>query len=252
MNIVIIEDEILTAEDLKETILDLMPAANILKIIKTVKEAKQYFSVPVDIDLIFCDIQLGDGLSFEIFRHAQPPAPIVFCTAFDEYALEAFETNGIHYILKPFDESKIADALNKFQSLKSSFKSPDNTFEKVKNLLEQQRSKQDSSILVFFQDKVIPVKINNVALFFIKNEVSHLLTFEGNLYYINKSLDEIQQLCGDDFYRANRQFIINRNAIKEMEHSQSRKISVSLNVPFNESILVSKEKMANFLEWLKN
>lgn len=251
MNVLIIEDELLTADDLKSTLQDLIPTINIVKTLHSVKESLQFFRYPNNIDLIFSDIQLGDGLSFEIFKQSTIQAPIIFCTAYDEYALKAFEANGIHYVLKPFDEAKIAEAINKFQNLKASFQAPDDSFNKVIELLQQHREGKDNSILVTFQDKVIPIKIINIALFYIKNEVSHLLTFDGNFYYINMSLDEIQQLCGNDFYRANRQYIVNRRAIKQVEHLLSRKVSLVLNIAYNENILISKEKVSNFMEWLK-
>jgi Response regulator containing CheY-like receiver and SARP domains len=123
MNIIIIEDERLTAEDLKDIIIENNPDCNVIKILSSVKEATEYLSSHPQPDLIFSDIQLGDGLSFEIYKQVQVNVPIVFCTAYDEYALTAFETNGIHYILKPFNEDKIAEAIEKFKRLKDYFSS---------------------------------------------------------------------------------------------------------------------------------
>ncbi|OJV53617.1 MAG: DNA-binding response regulator [Bacteroidetes bacterium 43-16] len=252
MNIIIIEDERLTAEDLKDIITDNNPDCQVIKILSSVKEAVDYLQANPQPDLIFSDIQLGDGLSFEIYKKVKINVPIVFCTAYDEYALTAFETNGIHYILKPFDEGKIAEAIEKFKTLKNSFHSEeDHSLTKVLDLLQNKQNENSGSILVYQQDKVIPVKLKNIALFYIKNEVTHLLTFDQKVYYVNKSLDEVQQTCGYDFYRANRQFILNREAIKEVSQTLSRKISVSLKFDFDEDILVSKEKMTDFLTWLK-
>lgn len=252
MNIIIIEDERLTAEDLKDIITENNPDCNVIKILSSVKEATEYLSSHPQPDLIFSDIQLGDGLSFEIYKQVQINVPIVFCTAYDEYALTAFETNGIHYILKPFNEDKIAEAIEKFKRLKDSFHhEEDNSLSKVLDLLQTRQPENSGSVLVYQQDKVIPVKLKNIALFYIKNEVTHLMTFDHKVYYINKSLDEVQQNCGPDFYRANRQYILNREAIKEVSQTLSRKISVTLKFDFEEDILVSKEKMTDFLTWLK-
>ncbi len=252
MNIIIIEDERLTAEDLKDIISESNPDCNVVKILSSVKEAISYLSSNPAPDLIFSDIQLGDGLSFDIYDAVKISTPIIFCTAYDEYALSAFNANGIHYILKPFDEKIIHEALDKYRRLtasKSDFDS--NSLNKVLEALNQKNNESNGSILVYQQDKVIPVKLKDIALFYIKNEVTHLYTFEQKLYYINKSLDEVQHTCGNDFYRANRQFILNRNAVKEVSQTLSRKVSVHLNFPFDEDVLVSKEKMTDFLTWLK-
>lgn len=250
MNIVIVEDEKLTAEDLKDTILRVSPDLKVATILSSVKEAIAYFKSNPMPQLIFSDIQLGDGLSFDIYQEVEVSAPIVFCTAYDEYALQAFDTNGIHYILKPFDEKKVEEAIEKFRNLQSVFTEEHTSFMKVLETLQKPRG-VTQSLLVYQQDKVIPVKFRDIALFYIKNEVTHLYTFSQKIYYINKSLDVIQQICGDDFYRANRQYIVNRSAIREVNQSLSRKVSVQLNVPFQENITISKEKMTDFLDWLK-
>ncbi|MFV0605430.1 MAG: LytR/AlgR family response regulator transcription factor [Niabella sp.] len=251
MNIVIVEDERLTAEDLSDIIKEVNPQVTIQKILSSVKDAVSYFRSNPLPDLIFSDIQLGDGLSFEIYKQVHIKVPIIFCTAYDDYALNAFKANGIHYILKPFDENAIVEAFEKFQQLKSVFSINEQSLEKVLEALNvQTRDELPSSLLVYQQDKVIPIKFDDIALFFIKNNVSHLKTFNGKTYYVNKSLDEIQQLTGDGFYRANRQFVLNRNVIKEVRYTNSRKVEILLNIDFDNTILVSKEKMTDFLNWL--
>lgn len=252
MDIIIIEDEPITAEDLQDIITHLYPEAVVRTILSSVREAIAYFRNNPMPQLIFSDIQLGDGLSFEIFEAVYIPVPIIFCTAYDAYALNAFKTNGIHYILKPFDETLIREAVEKFQKLRSSFSVDKDALTRLLSSLRQPVPESQGSLLVHQADKIIPVKIKDIALFYIKNEVCHLFTFDHKTFYINKSLDEVQQLCGPDFYRANRQYIVNRNAVKEVSQTLARKVTVGLNVSFPESILVSKEKMTDFYEWLKN
>ncbi len=251
MNIVIVEDEQLTAEYLKDIIESLKSGTQVVKILRSVKEAVQYFQHNTAPDLIFSDIQLGDGLSFDIYSQIELNRPIIFCTAYDEYALNAFEAKGIHYVLKPFDENKIAEALDKFEKFKLSFQVGNASLEEVLNLLKSPKQEKPRSVLVYQHDKVIPVKFEDISLFFIKNEVTHLITFKGKIYNLNKSLDEVQQQCDDNFFRANRQFIVSKNAVKEVSQTLSRKVSVTLNIPFEGDILVSKEKMTDFLNWLK-
>lgn len=252
MNIIIVEDERLTAEDLKDIITDNHPDCKVVKVLSSVKEAIAYFTDHPAPDLIFSDIQLGDGLSFDIYKAVVINTPIIFCTAYDEYALSAFNANGIHYILKPFDEKAIIDAIAKYRRLTAGHAEQDRqALNKVLDALQQKSTESAGSLLVYQQDKVIPIKLKDIALFYIKNDITHLYTFEQKLFYINKSLDELQHGCGGDFYRANRQFILNRNAVKEVSQTLSRKVSVHLNIPFDEDILVSKEKMSDFLAWLK-
>lgn len=251
MDIIIIEDERITAEDLQDIITEIYPEAVVRTILSSVKEAVRYFKNNPMPQLIFSDIQLGDGLSFEIFREVYIPVPIIFCTAYDAYALNAFKTNGIHYILKPFDETLIMEAIEKFKKLRSSFSVDNEALSRLLTTIRQPQMESQGSVLVHQGDKVIPVKIKDIAVFYIKNEVCHLLTFDQKIFYINKSLDEVQQLCGADFYRANRQFIVNRNAVKEVSQTLARKVTVGLNVNFPESVLVSKEKMTDFYEWLR-
>src|SRR3989339_245967 len=174
MKIVIIEDELLTAEDLKNTILDIEPDARVIAILSSIKEAVFYFQKNERPDLIFSDIQLGDGLSFEIFKEIPITTPVIFCTAYDEYALQAFKANGIDYILKPFDEKAVRTALGKFVKLKDP--GPD--------LQKQIRQAPHSSLLVYQRDKIFPIRLCDVALIYVENEITHLLTFEKKIFTI--------------------------------------------------------------------
>ena len=254
MTIVIIEDEKLTAEDLADIINRVAPHAEIKAMLPSVRNAVHYFKNNATPDLIFSDIQLGDGLSFDIFAEIDIEAPIIFCTAFDEYAIKAFNANGIHYVLKPFNQEKIKEAFDKYEKLKQTFSSWSHSLENIVQALDRQKpdpANRERTLLVYFKDSVIPVKLEDVALFYIKNEATHLYTFDQKQYVINKSLEEIQKLDSHLFYRANRQFIVNRNAIKEASSYLSRKISIELVLPFEDTITISKEKMTAFLDWLK-
>ena len=251
MNILIIEDERLTAEDLGDMIVQAEPGAKIISVLSSVQEAIAYFNENEEPDLIFSDIQLGDGLSFEIFQTVDIKAPIIFCTAYDEYAIEAFKTNGIHYILKPFKEQEIIKALEKYKTLRATFAPADHSLNTILQLFQQKKQPKATSVLVHYKEKIIPVKLDDIALFYIKHEVTHLYTFDQKTYTLNKTLDEVQQISGYDFHRANRQFIVNRNAVQNVEQYFSRKVSVVLSMPFDTRIIVSKEKITPFLEWLE-
>lgn len=250
MNIVIIEDEKLTAKDLEEVILEVAPMATIDAVLYSVKQAVNYLSKNPAPDLIFSDIQLGDGLSFEIFDTVAVKTPIVFCTAYDEYALHAFRLNGIDYVLKPFTPDAIQAALDKYKDLSEAFSGGADSVSEIQRLLKEIKPTGSTSILVNHREKIIPIKIADIAIFYIENQATRLLTLDGTAYYLNKTLDQLEQQCGDNFFRANRQFLLNREAISDASHHLSRKFSVHLKIPFEHSITISRDKLKDFLEWL--
>jgi len=163
VKIIIIEDERNTAEDLKETILKVQPDASIIAMLHSVKEALAYFAVNEKPDLLFCDIQLGDGTSFDILSKIQIKTPVIFCTAYDEFALTAFETHSIDYIMKPFDTATVAKALAKYRDLKDMLSPLNHNL--ILELLEN-KSKGSDRMLVRYKDKILPIEYTDIALFF--------------------------------------------------------------------------------------
>ncbi|KAA3436959.1 LytR/AlgR family response regulator transcription factor [Rufibacter hautae] len=250
MNIVIIEDEPLTAEDLEDTLLEVEPGAKILAVLASVKAAIAYFKENPQPDLIFSDIQLGDGLSFEVFQAVDITKPVVFCTAYNEYALEAFKANGIDYILKPFSRETIQKTLLKYKKLQESLAPAKPDYQALLQLLDQRPAQKPQSVLVFQRDKIIPLPLDQIAVVYSQNLVTHVLTFDQKKYTLNQNMEEMEALCGNQFFRANRQFLLHYKAIKEASQYFGRKLSVTLNIPFQEEIIVSKAKSPLFLHWL--
>lgn len=251
MKIVIIEDEALTAENLKDSLLEVKSDIQILVILDSVKNAISWFKSNEQPDLIFSDIQLGDGLSFEIFNQVPITTPVVFCTAFDEYAIKAFKANGIDYILKPFDEQDIANSLKHFDDLKKKFTSNQVQLNNMLQLFQDKFSQQKKIfVLVYYKDKILPIKASDIAIFYLENKITYLITFDQLRYSINKPLEELETLVGDDFYRANRQFLIQRSAIKEVVQYFARSLIVKLTIPFQEEIKINKVKVPDFLNWM--
>lgn len=252
MKVVLIEDERLTAEDLADCLMTLRENYQVVKILSSLNEARAYFDEPHPVDLIFSDIHLGDGLSFELFETHPPKAPVIFCTAYDHHALEAFKANGIDYILKPFKTSNIELALEKFERLSPRISKPETH---ITQLLEwfgkPAAESRQSAILVHYKDKIIPFLLQDVALFYIRNEVTHLLDFEQKSYAIDQTLDEIDRMNAAFLFRVNRQFIVNRKAVKDVHHHFARKLQVNLTLDFAEPILISKERSPLFLKWLE-
>lgn len=250
MRIVIIEDEKITAKDLEQTILQLYPETEIAAIVSTVKEGVQYFAEGTNVELIFSDIQLGDGLSFEIFSRVEIRVPVIFCTAYDEFALQAFKANGIDYILKPFTTDSVAAAIKKYLNLRENMTGNTVRYESLEQLFTSRKSAEPGAVLVYHKDKILPVAISQIAFFYLKNGIVQLTTFDQKTYLVNKSIDELAKLTGALFFRANRQFLVNRKAVVDASSYLSRKLSVTLTVPTTETITISKEKMPQFLDWL--
>lgn len=251
MNVVLIEDEKLVSDDLSDILQSLDGSINITKTISSVKEAVHYFKNNSTPQLIFSDIQLGDGYSFEIFKQMQTNAPVIYCTAFNQHSLQAFENNGIAYVLKPYTKTTIKQALDKYQALKKTF------------TLQQQinydqliaaiagNSTKPQTLLVNYKNKIIPVKINEIAFFTIEHKTTSLVTLQNQQFTIHHTLDELEEISGSGFFRANRQFLINRSAVKEVLHYGLRKLFVQLCVDTSEEVVINKVKITPFLNWLK-
>ncbi|MCB0775029.1 MAG: response regulator transcription factor [Chitinophagaceae bacterium] len=252
MRIVIIEDEPLMAEDLRETLAKISENIQVDKTLTSVTEAVSYLANNTAPDLIFSDIQLGDGKSFEIFNKAKINIPVIFCTAYDAFALEAFKNNGIDYVLKPFTKRTIKNAIDKYNLLLAG----NNNYFDYRSILNDMEaissgSSKQSYLLINERDKIIPIKISDVLLFDIEYKMVQMVTILNQRYRVNYTLDELEQICGQAFYRVNRKFLINRNAVKEIRQHYARKLLVKLKAENDPEVLVSKGKVTEFLNWLR-
>ncbi|WP_183557590.1 LytR/AlgR family response regulator transcription factor [Mucilaginibacter sp. SP1R1] len=251
MKITIIEDEELVADDLERNIRELIDQPVYIVKLRSVKEGIAYFRKAEPQDLIFSDIQLGDGLSFEIFVAKSVSVPVIFCTAYNEYALDAFKANGIDYILKPFTRQTLQCAIQKYKQLQQVFSTEQTPqYDALMRLLVGKDTQQAASVLVYHQDKIIPIKMDEIAIFYIENEVTHLMTFGGKSYYPNKNMDELEKLSGNCFFRTNRQSLVCRKAIVDVSSFFTRKLSINLNIPFHNKVTVSQARSSQFLNWL--
>jgi two-component system, LytTR family, response regulator LytT len=257
MKVLIIEDEPITARELKFVLRKVEKNIEILDTVDSVETALELLR-EMQPDLIFSDIHLADGTCFEIYRQIQINCPIVFCTAYDDYAIEAFQTNGVAYVLKPFNEQSIGDALEKVKKITNLGAINTATHAETSNIdiealakLLMNKEEFKSSFLVSKASKLIPVDISNVAFFYIKNEIVMLHTIKGDYYATEYSLDKLEnEVNPHDFYRANRQFLINRRVVKEVEQYFARKLVVKILVATPEQIIVSKAKATDFTKWL--
>jgi len=252
MNITIIEDELRTAKSLENILKELRPFAKITGPHQSIEEAVAVLSAGAPPDLIFMDIQLADGLSFEIFKSVDICSPVVFCTAFDEYSLEAFKRNGVDYILKPFSKEDIAAALGKVDDLKNFFQQK--AARDISDFfIQMEQSAEKTTFLVFKQQKYTTVQNAQIAYFYIRNDSTSIMCFDGQEFSLNQSLDQISgQVSQKQFFRVNRQYLVNFSAIKEIEHYFLRKLYVKLLIQTPEKLLINKEKSSAFLSWMEN
>jgi two-component system LytT family response regulator len=248
MNTIIIEDELLAAKNLI-SILNQIGDIQVLAQLESIAESVEWFDSHPHPDVVFMDIHLADGSSFEIFERTSIKCPVIFTTAYDEYALKAFKVNSIDYLLKPIDIQDVRQALAKFQSMK-----PSNMTDELHKLLDsfkEQASYKTNLLVPTKGDKLIPLPVDEIAFIYIESGVTKAITYSEKVFFLESNLDEImKQLNPTEFFRANRQFIISRHAVKDMDLWFNSRLSVNLKVPVPEKILISKARNTEFKHWL--
>jgi two-component system response regulator LytT len=252
MNILIIEDEPHTAQILSEIIVQVRPDSIILETLESIEQSVKFLSNDKNLpDLIFSDIQLADGLSFEIFSKVQLKCPIIFCTAFDQYTLQAFKTNGIEYVLKPVKEEDVELAFTKYETLKESLKPDTEIVNLLKNTF-QKKENYKSSILVHVKESFIPIEVSKIAFLIVNTEILYIHTFDNKRYPVFKAMSEIEaSLDPTIFFRINRQVLLNKKAIKEIQPYFKRKVIVKTDLKIKEQLIVSRLKVTEFMNWIE-
>jgi DNA-binding LytR/AlgR family response regulator len=250
MNIIIIEDEKPAARLLQRKVEKL--GLQVHTLLHSVEEALDWFHHNTHPDLIFLDIQLSDGLSFEIFEQIDIKSAVIFTTAFDEYALRAFKLNSIDYLLKPIDEDELEVAINKFKSQVQKNTVSNLDFDMIKKMIlgnETKEFKKRFSVKIGQQLKVFSV--DEVECFYSENKGTYLHTFEGRNYLLDATLEQIEEeLNPKDFYRVSRKFIIPLKAIKEIQVYSNSRLKVILPTYKDEEVIVSREKVSDFKNWI--
>ena len=249
--VIIVEDETAAAVNLRSMLSTVVGEVEVVALLESVEEAVEYFRGDVDADVVFMDIHLADGDSFRIFRSVEIDIPIIFTTAYDEYALEAFKVNSIDYLLKPFGEEELRRALDKLNRLTASERVAQRG--SVEKMVAERESEVVQTMLVRYKDKIIPVKMDDVAYFYTYAERVTLTTLSGESYPVDKTLEALsQQLSEDKFFRANRQFIISRSAVKDIAVWFGSRLALNLTVETPERIIISKARVPEFKQWLQS
>ncbi len=249
MKAVIVEDEYVAARSLERLIGQLDDTISIVAVLQSVEESVEWFSANPSPDLVFMDIHLADGDSFAIFDKTEVHCPIIFTTAYDEYALKAFEVNSIDYLLKPINRKSLGKALDKLKVF--SFKD-NNTHlvEKIVSSIRETKSAHRKHFLIPYKDKLIPLPVEEIAFIYTAYKMAKIVCFNKQTYSVDASLDELyRQLNPSMFFRANRQYIVSHRAITDLTVWFGGRLSVNLSVDTPEKIIVSRARNADFKEW---
>lgn len=253
MKAIIIEDESLIARQLSAKIATLAPDVQVLELIPSLKVARRWLGEHAQPDLIFMDIQLSDGVSFEIFETYDLTCPVIFITAFDEYAIRAFKVNGIDYLLKPVEDADLLKAIDKCRKLiKPAETAIPNNWSDLLQSLSQQASKPlyKEKFIVHMRNQWVPIATKDIACF-LRENLNYIFTHDGTKYILDTStLDDIEELLDPQkFYRANRQCIVNMDAIQSVKLHDNAKLTLFLKAPLKMEQDISREKAPVFKKW---
>ena len=251
MNVLIIEDEKPSARYLQR----MLEKQNLFvtQVLHSVQDSIAWFQNNPHPDLIFLDIQLGDGLSFDIFETVDVKSSIIFTTAFDEYALKAFKLNSIDYLLKPIDKKELEVAVNKYRSFKLPSENINFDFEDIKRLLgnpvEREYKKRFTTKI---GQHIKMISIEEIECFYSENKGTYAHTKDGRDYLLETTLEQLEnELSPESFFRINRKFYININAIKDIISYTNSRLQLKLNTYKEEDIIVAREKVRDFKTWLE-
>ena len=252
MKVLIFEDEKLASERLIELLKELRPDLEVVNSIKSVEAGVLWLENNEQPELIISDIQLLDGTSFEIFSQVEITCPVIFTTAYDQYAIKAFEVNSVDYLLKPIQSEKLKAALDKVGTkAPSQGSSAGLDIDQIRSLLKQDQPEYKSRFLVKVGQRIRAIPIEKIAYFYSRDKLTYIVNFEGQKFPIDQTLEEIDTLVNPkDFFRVNRKFVVHFNAVADIHPYFKGRVKLGLNPDIDEEIVVSSEKTPVFKRWL--
>lgn len=254
MKLLLIEDEYPAAERLQRLLWQADPAAEVLGVVRSVATARQWFLDNPPPDLILSDIQLADGLSFEIFDQVGLTSPIIFTTSYDEYAIKAFRVRSVDYLLKPIKLLELRAALAKYHDLRAAF-SPVAGSQRLERLLDSlplTGRPYKTRFLVASGPQLLPLDIGEVAYFCTRHELTTLVARDGRRFVLDYTLEQLDKLLDPAlFFRANRQLVLHLSAVRRLHPYFNGKLKLDLHPETADEMLVSREKAAPFKAWLE-
>jgi two-component system, LytTR family, response regulator len=252
MDILIIEDEPAASNRLKKMLAKIDPDTHVLAVIEGVEDAVNWFKNNAEPDLVMMDIQLSDGKCFDIFEHVTVECPMIFTTAYDEYAVDAFKQNSIDYLLKPVDQGALESSINKFKKLKKRFSSENQAaMEAVLKGLVTSQPAYKSRFLVKSGASFHSIVAEDICYFVIETQLVFMVTRKEKKFMLDSTLDELESILDPDaFFRINRQMIVALDAIKTLHPYFNSRLKLDLFPPYHEDVLVSRNKVPGFKKWL--
>lgn len=249
MKTLIIEDEYRAADRLERLLLKLDDSIEVLEKLDSVESAVDWLQNNSHPPLLFCDIQLADGLSFEIFEKVSVSSFIVFTTAYDEYAIKAFDLNSIDYLLKPIDEEKLKRSLEKFNSFSQQTSNID--IESIRQVLGMGEKEYKQRFVVYVGNKIKTINTEDIAWFVFEDRTTFLVTKDNKFLPVDFSLDKLEQmLSSKEFFRISRQYLVRFESISNISILSKSRIKIILNPEARNDVLVSSAKSSKFREWL--
>jgi DNA-binding LytR/AlgR family response regulator len=251
MNILIIEDEQATARHTRKMLEEIDTDVNVIGILDSIESSVSWFRTHNEPDLILLDIHLADGLSFEIFKEVDIACPVIFATAFDQYAIQAFRVNSVDYLLKPISKEALTEALKKFTKVKQANNTPAIDYLKLADMLSNSGIELLKRIMIRYGETIKVVDIKDVAYFRTEDKIVFLRTFDNKNYPVDFSLDELQsKLDTSRWFRINRQFIISFESIDRMTAYSKSRIKITLRPTCETESISSTERSGDFKLWL--
>jgi len=249
MKVLIIEDEKPAADKLKRMLSDKVEGIIVLDTLESVEGSINWFLNNPQPELIFMDIQLNDGISFEIFESVKITAPVIFTTAYDEYAIRAFKVNSVDYLLKPIDQASLEQSLEKYRNLYPAGKTDE---KKIDLLYNQLVKKYKTRFFIKFGSHCRSIITEEIKYFFIVERSTFIKTFQGKIFDIDYSLDQLEKMLDPEkFYRINRKYILNLSSITDIITWSSSRLKIKLaNEEDNHELVVSREKVSEFKKLL--
>jgi|APTNR8051073442_1049403.scaffolds.fasta_scaffold31623_1 two-component system LytT family response regulator len=253
MNIVVVEDEPLNVKSLRKLIKQIKPDAEVINELDTVAASVDWFKTHPQPDLLFMDIQLADGISFDIFKEVEITAPIIFTTAYDKYAIHAFKVNSIDYLLKPIELEALQNAFEKLQRLHASTNILNEQLHRFLQSIRNPEKQYNERFLVHDKGGMAPIPAHDVA-YFVKESIIYLVTNSNQKLVTDyHTLDELEEIVNPtQFIRANRQILLHKNQVASYKKHYTGKMTVHIKLDPNTELDVSREKSHDFLHWLEH
>ena len=251
MTVLIIEDEIQAAKRLENLVKELISQVSVLSKIDSVKKAVEWIRVNPPPDLIFMDIQLADGISFQIFEQCEVKSPVIFTTAYDEYALKAFKVNSIDYILKPVDKDELASALRKYHALSSGGSRSATRLENLEQALQMLTRKYKTRFVIKVGEHLRTIEVQDILYFVSVEKATFCHTVDQRKHILDFTLDQLEGLMDPQrFFRINRKYIVSAESILDMVSFTNSRLKLVLKKSDDHEIIVARERVQEFKDWM--